>query len=311
MEIKKRIYVNGDSFTAGVALADKDLLPFYKNPLPLNYDRNSLDREKYASEKNNFLMNNFISYNQMIDLEEKPNEYHIIDKYKPGYVGLKSHIDYIEKIYAWPSKLEKMLPNTKIINKAIGGQSLGAMLNQTTFDLINYKKTNTKIDHVVLQLVPYTRTEFYRLEHLNHISCIGNIPKDKENYYYRFAKDFYTLQHLQALFIKGLHTISSINETVKSLTGKYPLWIDSCNKKSNLVDYEYLLNSLVTNDFDIEYLKKLYDNSKFDLIDSMTMEKKIYQVDLPFENCGHYTEEVQKLVAEEIKCLLSNLTNNQ
>lgn len=297
---KKVIYCNGDGFTAGVELADKDILPFYTSPLPEDYDRLHPDREDYMNKKEQFIRSMYVVYNQLKD-QTTPLE--LYDHYMQGRVKLHTHISEIERKYAWPDKLVD--DNTTIFNKASGGQSLGGMLHTVTYDLLDLKAQNIDVDLVILQFVPYHRIEFYDQTRIEIIQNKGNLV-DPADPYYAATDAIYSTHTFSDLLIKALFNMSAINEIVYGMVGSYPIWVDSCNYKFTCLDIAALTQSIYAagHRTEIKFLNNLKKNSRIDTVHGMLMEEFIYTVDLPYENCGHYTEEVHTLIAEKIKSLV-------
>jgi hypothetical protein len=137
-----KIYVIGDSFSAGAELDDFTFKTYQKfNP------KTNEEYHKWISSK----------------------EYQDELKSRMGY-------DKFDAEYArsWPTKLQS-ITNSTVINKSCGGSGPGMWRGKVALDFLDFAKSNTTIDIAIIQITDYNRTCLYNRSDSNiiHYTNLG------------------------------------------------------------------------------------------------------------------------------------------
>ena len=119
------VYCNGDSFVAGVELADY-MLPEYPGCVPFHHDQETSDRNLKWIRK---------TY-------DMSHEFGLIRKKKKYSLAIE------EKNRAWPNKLKTLL-GSDVINSAQAGSSMDRIARTTISDLISLKKNHDDIVAII------------------------------------------------------------------------------------------------------------------------------------------------------------------
>jgi len=129
------IYCNGDSFVAGVGLAD-DMITGYPGFLPFNVQQQQQQRQSAAWHMRTYTANDPLS------LERQ---------------SIRETIELLEKTRAFPSLLGKKY-NYNVVSNAEGGASMARVSRTTVTDLIKLKDGNEQIV-AILSTPPCPRFE--------------------------------------------------------------------------------------------------------------------------------------------------------
>jgi len=218
-----KIYVIGDSFSAGAELEDFTFKTYQKfNP-------------KTVKE-----------YLSWIDSKEHQDE-------------LKSRIGYnkfdAEYTRAWPTKLASMT-NSTIINKSFGGSGSGMWRGKVALDFLDFAKSNITIDVAIIQITDYNRTCLYNRSSDNIIYYINlggfheiyGTPKEKMFLKFRAmiqddAGDFFNflldLANIKMTFlyngVKTIKIVGSCHNNIKIINDNN--YASHINEISSILDF--------------------------------------------------------------------------
>ena len=188
------IYVNGDSFAAGVGHGDY-LIPGYPG-LQTSFSVCDVQNQWYETKDKALRNNTALSLEVMAE----------------------------EKNRCWPTVLQNLLTNTKIINCGVGASSIDSILDRTLSDLSFIKD----VDAVIIQHTAFTRIGFPTKNNSNHHSIrdvLLGITSSHDPVLEGWIIDNSSDISLAMRYVKALATIK---HTVISLTGKPPIIVDSC-----------------------------------------------------------------------------------
>lgn len=292
------IYCNGDSYTAGNELAD-DLFPNwpgYSKAFPLKTDTNFLKiKEKYLEK--------FVDYDELISNSYIENiKFHDFAS-KPSFVKLYGNIEIIERSRAWPAWLERLDNSIKTINQAKGGAGIAGICQRTILDLIELKSKKKSVDLVILQLTSLSRYEIYDETHSDFmyetpIEIGSNLPNKDRKIFQLLLEKYNDFNFL----IKYLYNLCLIVESINSITGKYPILIDSVNSEHIFASIENFREHLLNtgNQYSIDRFESLVNASFIEYTYKSLMEKISKDLDYRYCVLGHFSVDAQKLFAKEI-----------
>ena len=297
--MKKLIYCNGDSFAAGVCLAD-----FIVPGHPGHFSFNDLQLEhkavkRFKKLKIEFMNTTFVNYDQIID----PKNLHVdfLENQEFGSVPLGDHISFLEKKMAFPAQLTKIDKNIEFINASLGGASMGGIANRTILDLLEYKRKNITIDRVLIQLTSPSRYEFFNTfsshSFINE-GPIGFFPNDIQNKISESLLEIYTAPDQ---LIKYMYHMTTMCQMINLITGKPPILIDSCNGSfilDDLNDTERVIRENVP--YNLDHWNSVRHHSMIDTTHFNFMQDIADLIEKPMVWDGHYNVEVHKLTAEKL-----------
>lgn len=297
--MKKLIYCNGDSFTAGVCLSDS-VVPEY--PGHFSWEDLELKHKavkRFKKLKTEFMNTTFVNYSQIID----PQNLHIdfLKNQELDSVKLGDQISVLEKKMAFPAQLTKLDKNIEVINAAIGGASMGGIANRTILDLLEYKRKNVTIDKVLIQLTSTGRYEFFNISSFQSFiydAPIGYFPNDNQNKISELLSDTHSNQDQ---LIKYMYHMAAMCQLVNLITGKPPILIDSNNGSfilTDLDDTDELIRETVP--YNLDHWNSIRRHSMIDTTHFNFMENIAASIEKPHEWDGHYNVEVHKLTAEKL-----------
>lgn len=201
------IYVNGDSNTAGFELSHP-MLPSYPGHIPPGLINRS----------------NFLSLDKIFAKAAHWLESDLFKKEKAEYG--EEEIKQKDLELAWPTKLKEYL-GCDIEANAIAGSSTVRVAYTVQRDLIRLKNEGKIPDKVILQLTDWVRTGTFSLNDkfdicLNINSSPNNEPKRRD-----FFNAWFNIETEQDMILRYLHHWVMIKHTVKAITGKDPVFVDS------------------------------------------------------------------------------------
>lgn len=298
------IYCNGDSFTAGVALCDH-IFPGY----PGTFSREELktkagEIKKFADSKSEYYRNKHFKYLDIFS--DNIDNIAFQDKPGIGCVSVAGGHQYMEKNYTYLAEMERLDPTIQTINSAKGGASMGGICNRTLLDLMDLRSKNIQVDRVIIQLTSIARFEIFDTNYKHFIfdRPVGYFNAEdagavriSDAIVARYTDNDYT--------IKFLYHLLSIIETVRSITGKPPIIIDSMNGEHidmsirnarghigvTNVNCAYQFDSLVEN----SGIKDAHLNMMYNLSEN---------IERPYSYDGHFAANVHKATAVELLKLL-------
>jgi hypothetical protein len=297
--MKKLIYCNGDSFTAGVCLADS-FLPEY--PGHFSQDDLQLKRkvaDKFIKLKEEFVNTTFVDYDQIRD----PLNLHIdfLKNQELGSVKLNGCISFLEKKMAFPAQLTNIDKTIQVINASLGGASMGGIANRTILDLLEYKRKNITIDRVLIQLTSTSRYEFFNTSAGHSFINEGPIGYFPNNIQNKISELLSETNSNQDYLIKYMYHMTTMCQMINLITGKPPILIDSCNGlfiSNDLKDTERVIRETVP--YNLDYWNSIRHHSMIDTTHFNFMQDIAQSMKRPHEWDGHYNVEVHKLTAEKL-----------
>jgi len=297
----KNIFCNGDSFTAGVSLADF-LIPTYKGPFELKEEL-LVQRQEFINFKNIFLDTNYACWPDLINYQPGQHIPFSIKKAEQDWVKLEGNWDRIEKKHAWPKHLSS-LSNYNTYNYARGGNSIQSILLSTILGINALEKQGVKIDLVIIQITSLFRTEFFSAE-LPNIILSRNLGFPDEKFQ-KAVEEYVRVQDECDLFIKYLYTLVAITEFVKLKTGRYPVYIDA-SFGEDIQKFKKIVLDIQKEDSIKDFLFSLIELSRLETIHINFMLDTLSEISKPWENCGHYTEEGHVLTARKLINLIKEI----
>jgi len=202
MKEKNMIYVNGDSFTAGIGLADHEFVPDFEK-----YNKNNISTKDYFNK---------VRFNVIQDPK------------------ICSMYNVRNKELSWPARLSKIL-GIEIINAAEGGSSMGSILYRTMLDLTKLQMEGITPKKVIIMLTETTRlTTITNTIHAknksfldgDHRAWIESTVLGHDHYSTKLApiiRESILIFTDQDLLIKWLLEVALLNNVVKSFTGSFPI----------------------------------------------------------------------------------------
>ncbi len=299
-KMKRVIYCNGDSFTAGVNLCD------YIFPGYLGYftqtELSKLQKKirKFESRKL-YYQEKYVEYNKIL---EGSTDLTFYDNLADGLAKLSGCHTFLEKKHTYLSEMERLDPTISTINNAVPGASMGGICNRTILDLLSLRDKGIKVERVIIQLTSLSRYEIYDSNHnrLMYDRPIGRFLNQKDNAIGNAVGLKYTNHDY---VIKFLYHLTSIKETVISITGKPPIIIDSLNGASINTDIlETRSHISENNNKNLHIIDSLIEHSMINTAHLNYMKICSKQVNRPFSYDGHYSEDVHKLTGQNLLGLL-------
>ena len=292
------IYFNGDSYTAGSGLFAKYLPEYPGNftwpELQSNVRKKQIKR--FLSALEIFEKTKFVDLNSIVD---NLGNFIFYDSNVAGSIPFFDARTQIEKYYSYPAELSRIDKSINIINAARGGASMGGICNRTIIDLLNLKEENKIPDLVVIQLTAIERYEIYDLNSSKFIS-------DSPLGYFRnkFDQDISSAilskYKDEDFLVKYFYHLCSVKEVVYSITGKNPIFIDSCNG-NNIESRINSVKTILATDIEKKsYFKNLLQFSMIDNAHLNFMHNFSYNIEQPLIWDGHYREEIHKLTAKKL-----------
>jgi len=203
------IYVNGDSNASGFELSHP-ILPSYPGHLPPG-------------------IINRINFLSLGDLYLKAANWLEGDVFKKEKKEIgDDRLRELDKEKSWPIKLQKLLGCDMYVN-AIPGSSTVRVALTVQQDLLRFKKQNKIPDVVIVQLTDWIRTSTFDLSNLDLCTNI-NFSKNNDNKRKVYANAWYDLETEQDMIFRYLHHWVMIKHTIKLLTGKEALFVDSIHE---------------------------------------------------------------------------------
>lgn len=299
-QMKRIIYCNGDSFTAGVSLCDYIFPGYLGSFTKAELISSKKEIKKFINTKDFYCQEKYVEYYKIL---EGSTDLIFYDNYANGLVHLVGCHKFLEKKHTYLTEMERLDPTILTINNAVAGASMGGICNRTILDLLSMRDKGIHIERVIIQLTSLMRYEIYDSTNdmLMYDRPIGNFMNQKDNAIGNAVMLKYTNYDF---VIKFLYHLVSIKETVTSITGKPPIIIDSCN--GHIVyelrmarDYICENNNKNLHVFDSLIEHSMINNARFDYM--LTFSE---QVHLPFSYDGHYSEDVHKLTGKNLLALL-------
>ena len=291
-----KIYCNGDSFTAGVGLADYIFPEFKRNYSELEFHDTIKERTEFQNHKSQYEqkfvdLNTFMIDPTLVEFRDQPDT--------DGYVNLAGSMGGHEKNHSYTRSLEKLNPSITTINKAIPGAGIVGICQRTILDLLELKNKNVHIDRVIIQLTSLERCEIYDLSQpwllYERVVNSFNVKKDNDISLAMFNK--YTISDW---VIKYLFNLITLKECVVSITGKPPLFIDSANVYHIWSIIRESKNKITNNyTYNLETFNSLIEHSMINEC-RIIMKDIAKNIPIPYTSCGHYTQAVHEKTAEEI-----------
>lgn len=276
------IYANGDSFIAGVELAD-DLIPDYPGTLPYN-----APAEK-TSKSQDWIKKTYTDGNRLSEYRKS-----ILDK-----------LVETEHERSFPSTLGKIL-NCQVINHAYGGSSIERIVRTSISDLIKLKDKHEKI-FAFIGTTEISRFEvasphaayFKYKDYCGHYQCWKSINvnaihvNESEDanklvdYHIKYEKNYHS-------YVRTFKNIIQLQDFCKN-NGINLFWISSF---MNILDYfnieiEYRFNE----DHD---LTNFMNYAKFEYFLDMHEVAKTCNLNNVVCPSGHFSVDVHNLIAELI-----------
>lgn len=294
------IYCNGDSFTAGVGVRD-NIFPDY----PGTFTKAELTTcAKEISKFGNTKSLYYSKYVRYQDMLNNSQDLKFFDSAAEGLVLVSGSHKLLEHSYTYLAELENLDNSIKTINAAIAGASMGGICNRTILDLLELKNKGITVDRVIIQLTSLGRYEIYDSNERNLMidrpAGFFNLPDDK-----RIGEAVVLKYTNHDHLIKFLYHLTSLKETVMSITGKPPLIIDSIN--GNHIEQQILDTRSYIKQFNNTELctfNSLINHSMIETSHMMLMDNVSKELDRPFVYDGHFAATVHKLTARELIKLL-------
>ena len=295
------IYCNGDSFTAGVGAADHIFPNFPGGFTDAEVKAAGRPITNFKSIKEQYYKSKFFTHDHLFG---RRDTLEFFDAPAGGLVTVQGNHNVFEKQYTYSKELELLDNSIQTINAARPGASMAGIAHRTIIDLLTLKAQGKKVDLVVIQLTSFSRYEIFDCNYAQLINDrpMGNFDHDNETKISNAVLLKYTNNDL---IVKYLYELSMIGETVRSITGRNPLIIDSMNgeflqmRVTDVQDHVSIVNPSQS-----EWLKNLIHHSLFDTAHLMFMSNLAATLERPFAYDGHYMPNVHKLTAQELVKLL-------
>ena len=200
------IYVNGDSFAAGIELIDWVLpgFPGYSTTeSPIAAAASKETKAWYASSK----------------------------KIASKYFGSVENYVKAQRNLAWPAELGKLDPALVVHNGGRGGASMPGIAHRTIADLLTLKAKGIIFDRVFIQLTSSYRFEIYDSTLIREkfildrpFAWIDTLPSRTQQ---ELGKCYIEQYKNEDLAIKFLYNLCTLKQAVKGLTGYEPIILSS------------------------------------------------------------------------------------
>lgn len=295
------VYVNGDSFAAGSELVDF-VIPGWPGFLSKKQKvDNQSFLKKYETIRHNYLQK-YINTSAFRKFK-LPLAFH--ESKLPNTEQLIDLITFKEREAAWPNLLAEFKTDLNVVNNAHGGAGIAGICHRSIVDISRMAKEGNVPDLVIIQLTSTIRQEIYSI---NNDSFMYEMPLTEDAEFFRnehrdLAKAVIkTYEPIHYLF-KYLHVLICLNESIKSITGKYPILVDSVFLDGIRSDIDIFqqhieekeLGFVIKNDF-----RALVEFSRIQLVDTNTMYSISQDVEISECPLGHLSPEVHKQFAKYI-----------
>lgn len=197
------LYFNGDSHTEGAGLADADMFPDYPGDFA-------------------------------------PGQFKLFDK---SWIDKRqSHVDRDSQVYfkmreanlrlAYPARIQQLL-NCEIYNGAVGGSGMFATMVRTMYDLEKFVEEDRIPNQVIIGLTTKERLgipndQDYRDDVTVWVQTAMPVTLSHlDPKFQKFATAYWTSHSDEQLLILFLYQCLSIKYTVKSITGKDPIFVNT------------------------------------------------------------------------------------
>jgi hypothetical protein len=270
------IYVNGDSFTAGVGLSDHEFVPEFEK-----YNIDNISIYDYYQVRQKALIQSEESYKIR------------------------------NKELSWPERMSKIL-GTEVINAGEGGSSMGAIIYRTLLDLTKLQMEGITPAQVIIMLTSENRITLIQtlytsksvdLPNLNRPWITSIVLGNMENnsFIERFTQETLSVQSESDLLVKWLLEIALVKKVVKSIIGQYPI----------IVVPEFIINCIkpqlkILNISNNPTFSELMSVSDILNIDSTLLMRPI--------NClpdRHYDNESHEVFAHQVAKYIQTLNNKE
>lgn len=274
------IYCNGDSFTEGSGLANHLVYDDYPGKvgfIPRSTPQNvKMNKMKQWYEYTNKSL-------RKISWDEQNKEQY--DR-------------------AWPKKLGELL-NVTVLNRAVGGSAQYAVLYRLTVDLMRLTEQGRIPDYVILQITGPGRIPVFRARGEHLIQSVSHWENDGVVELEQLVKWHSIVEPLSDWpgILRWMFDLATLNQTVKSITGKYPILVDSCWLQSINETQIRLIGSYL-DDFEL-----VREQSRIDTITPDLVEENYFEGEdlLP---CGHYPQSVVNRFAAGVANYLRGIDAN-
>lgn len=296
------VYVNGDSFTAGVGLYDY-ILPQYPGLFSYNEIESRKKEIKSFMDIKDRYSQKYIRYNDTNVLQPSLEFYDNFED-DSGLIRYHSVNNIFEKKLAYPAQIEKIDSSIKTINAAVPGASITGIVYRTVIDLLEYQAKSKKVDRVVIQLTSAGRNEFFAHTESN-LMIDRPFNSFDEEIHQKISKLLVTRYMHEDFMIKYLYTLSMLKQVCISVTGKLPIIIDSHNGTFFDSVISRLSNIIRTlNPSEHDQFEKILEHSMYDIWNKSFMKNIADKLERPLEHDQHYGINVHKLTATGVVNLL-------
>lgn len=277
----KVVYVNGDSFTEGVELAD-DMFPFYNRTYSLRQVRDCKD--------------DTISKDQHESINLK--QHFLKDNHSFRYDLNKAQLER-----RWTTRLDQLLDKKVINMSSQGGSSMYSIAFRTVADIHYLMKKGYIITDAIIQLTsPYRVSAFadtgvedeplaneFELRSYNLLSAnVFNPNKKLES----FATSFFNLETAAFNIYRWLHELFTLKHTLENMCPNIRvIFVDSVFYKNTLwptgTDFETLLNlKRREHNHILDFRKEFEENLELSMLDLVILDESVLTSGL------HLTQEV-------------------
>lgn len=260
------IYCIGCSHTEGTGLAD---YKFFQNDYPGEISLEQLDSVTWTNKRSKILFQNPVLF-EMLRQE-----------------NLKK---------AWPAHLSNFT-GKKVINAGVGGASISSMSMSLLYDLDNLSKEQIEIDKVIVALPTVARLPLINKEPFEgyHTLAFKNVlPSfldNVKNEYRNYCKGFFESHSDEEMLTFYFYHCLSIKNTVKTLTGKDPIFVAT---------YDFTEWRDTISNSKIYLLHKYWEMLDFDrILDQQSFYS--FSKNSKLLPDGHFPEQVHKEFAKYIK----------
>jgi hypothetical protein len=208
------IYVNGDSFAAGIELTDW-VLPGFPG---------------YSTTES--------PITTTVPKEVK-DWYRAKDKIASKYFGSFENYGKAQKNLAWPAELGKLDTTLFVYNGGWGGASMTGIAHRTVADLLTLKAKGIVFDRVFIQLTSSYRFEIYDSTLIREKFIVdrpfGWIDTLASSTQQELGKCYIEQYKNEDLAIKFLYNLCTLKQAVKGLTGYEPIILSSISEFTTAV----------------------------------------------------------------------------
>lgn len=300
------IYVNGDSFTSGSELADH-LIPGWPGfSKDIQNKKSSKLIEKFIKKKDNVVN----LYVRESDIQNNVQPLKFFPEQVAGTKLFREIQETAERKSAWPNLLTYLNSSIEVINNSRGGAGITGICQRSVADLYNLKKQGKIPDIVFIQLTSTARQEIYSI---NSDAFMYEMPLTEDAFYFfdehkDIAKSFIKAYGNEQFLFKYLYAMGLLNESVKSLTGRYPIFLDSLflyQIRSDIDDFQNFIDNISKdNILNKEIIESTFRNlinlSRINDTDILSMSKFIKDTEYPYCVLGHLSPEMHHKFSQYI-----------